>query len=160
MREIKFRVWDIDNNEMIYSVDEDHDDIAWAINGGLAVIRFREDIDPDKEMYWAAPDQTIMQYTGLKDNTKWEQLTKVEQEGWLKGHRREEWNGKEIYEGDIVKDGHFIETIKWNNYRGMFYRYNQYGGGGTMKIKMGEVIGNIYENPNLLQNNHEDNKTK
>jgi uncharacterized phage protein (TIGR01671 family) len=72
----------------------------------------------------------LMQYTGLKDR-----------------------NGKEIYEGDFVKDNIVgICTVVFDN--------------GTFKLKevvntvwlcasheFEEVIGNIYENPELLTNN-------
>ena len=51
-----------------------------------------------------------IQYTGLKDNTKWEDLTKEEKDEWIKnGNTKGEWKGKEIYEGDIVEDKEWIE---------------------------------------------------
>jgi len=80
---------------------------------------------------------TVMQYTGLKDK-----------------------NGKEIYEGDIIKYSHkAVGEIQ----RVVSYKYGMYGIEGTMKethIPFAnilqseyEVIGNIYENPELLEGN-------
>ena len=79
--------------------------------------------------------ETVGQYTGLKDK-----------------------NGKEIYEGDIVRD---IDTDKVFEimYQGhMFLRYERkpmymfY----TLDGDCLEVIGNIYDNPELLGEGHED----
>ncbi len=70
----------------------------------------------------------LMQYTGLKDK-----------------------NGKEIYEGDIIKGGHHNYLI---TYVSSEVRYE-----ATLKQayilacewKTKEIIGNIYENPELLR---------
>jgi uncharacterized phage protein (TIGR01671 family) len=82
-----------------------------------------------KRGYATAPrkDCVLMQYTGLKDK-----------------------NGKEIYEGDIVfETGNGKRTIKWiKEIAGFGFRSKT--GITPLYNNFFEVIGNIYENPNLL----------
>lgn len=79
-------------------------------------------------------DLPLMQYTGLKDK-----------------------NGVEIYEGDIIRiknnHGYFIKkSVAWNNgNRWQGFRV----GKGDREI---EVIGNVYENPELLEAGKKGNK--
>ncbi len=45
----------------------------------------------------------LVQYTGLHDGTRWEELTPAEQDDWiLSGGSKESWRGREIREGDLL----------------------------------------------------------
>lgn len=75
----------------------------------------------------------IMQYTGLKDK-----------------------NGKEIYEGDILNDGNQIMEVKWFDKFSCFclvadrWMFPHFFGEASDPDNC-QVIGNIYENPELLK---------
>jgi len=68
-------------------------------------------------------------------------------------------NGKEIYEGDIVNDKFDcgqIKEIRWNEKTACFCYYcdklDFSWDGLSDSVTHGEVIGNIHENPELLDN--------
>lgn len=121
MREIRFREWDDLNGEM---------HLAWHP-------RFKVDGYTTELLQ----DGKVMQFTGLHDK-----------------------NGKEIYEGDVVRDlrfsKHNIHEIQFGeggegepaDYVGGYIGWCM-GNGETTGFTSGrelEVIGNIYENPELL----------
>lgn len=76
-------------------------------------------------------DYIIQQFTGLIDK-----------------------NGKEIYEGDIIKNFNYIGEVKFKN-GGYFVSQDKLTRPGELlgygQIYWDEVIGNIFENPELLQ---------
>jgi uncharacterized phage protein (TIGR01671 family) len=120
-REIKFRAWD--GKEMH---KHSSDNMFFLTSGGETKHLFTS---PEHPSYiQSSPlDWTLMQYTGLKDK-----------------------NGKEIYEGDLVKGTE-------NNPGGpseVFYDIGQwqpFSYLGTWNGNDYEVIGNVYENPELLK---------
>ena len=132
MEEIKFRAWDKLFKEMF--------DVPMLSN--KAVFHATPQLKSVMPNGVPLNQVELMQYTGLKDK-----------------------NGKEIYEGDIVKDkgdGHPYQVIfcygsfdinwphccnhcaKGDASHGSLYEYLAFGEGA-------EVIGNIYENPGLLE---------
>lgn len=123
MREIKFRAWDKDKNKFLYQDSEN-------IKGKIDSLHFFF-----SNLF---NDCDLMQYTGLKDK-----------------------NGKEIYEKDIVLHDGYISVVSWGkiahgfklktdtSINNKFGKIKYYSLPHSKKI---EVIGNIYENPELLNN--------
>jgi len=142
MLEIKVRFWDEVNKKFWFGGQEGESDGAetfqtWFDNGVLKGFMYEEvsygflPIDDVKHR-----DLITSQWTCLKDK-----------------------NGKEIYEGDIVrfhyKTGVYkIGTVVWNDLFGSWdidcSDFVSYKSLGQYK-SVSEVIGNIYENPELLE---------
>jgi len=77
---------------------------------------------------WIEP-KTLGEFTGLYDS-----------------------HGKEIYEGDIVKDDYYIEKVVWEIGEWRLYSSKYSYSGLSNHIDNGyyiEVIGNVYDNPEL-----------
>lgn len=121
--------------------------------------------------------ESVGQYTGLHDATKWENLPEKEQQEFLRIHKKEDWNGKKIFEGDIVKADNgkhsSVSVVKFGEYYPkMFYamldmfnpgipHLNANGFYATttkhedmilFKSRHFEIIGNIHDNKSLLNN--------
>ena len=123
MRAIKFRAWDKTNKSWVYS---DH----WESHEGGGLGWFFSMIE-DTSIGDASQGYELMQFTGLHDK-----------------------NGKEVFEDDLWKDiDGQIYHICWGEYTFKFFAVQTplpMVMIGLDSLKNGEVIGNIYENPDLL----------
>lgn len=127
----KFRCFSRKTKKM-YEVDSLHLD---SKDGEWVWVHYYNPIyDKDLKIQIVQPNAVIMQSTGLKDK-----------------------NGKLIYESDIVKIFHvsgtmqgkfFTDVVEWNDLR---YRFDTEKYGVFDEDDTYEVIGNIYQNPELLE---------
>jgi len=96
----------------------------------------------------------LMQWTGRKDCTKWEELTEEEQKQWREHHTAADWEGKEIFEDDIVDiEGVGIAQVMMQDGRWVTYREDCMEVGSSLYgwLVPIKVIGNVYEQPELLK---------
>lgn len=132
MREILFRAKSKDTGKWIYG-----DLLQYA---GTAQIW--EQTENGKWNYIVDPE-TVCQYTGLTDK-----------------------NGKKIFEGDICRDGDNIVRVLWNDKRqwgveisktdnvlgkGLIFPLWQYDNCKENGYRTLEIIGNIFDNPELME---------
>lgn len=150
-REIKFRAWDKDSKKMIYD---------FTIHVNNTKVSFpKNDWHENKNDSYSTYYEDVMQFTGLCD-----------------------CNGKEIFEGDLIKVYFFYneEEIGLSDYKIYIVQYyenhdypafdledangghycDDYNGLSALmsgdEIDHYEVIGNIYENPELLAGDYLD----
>lgn len=165
MKEIKFRAWDVNRKKMYYDDEGSHE--YEHVKGGIAEIVTRVIPHPDfGGIFLNGPGDAaiaieydvwecelsesptriygyLMQYTGLKDK-----------------------NGKEIYEGDVVslqvsnydpesaKNPYEVGILSWMDGRYIFlsddavYEMTDCLIAGVWD---GEILGNEFENPELLK---------
>ncbi|HES9641427.1 YopX family protein [Streptococcus pneumoniae] len=142
----RYRAWIKTEKRMFFSddilaIDYENEEIV------TQQIYFENGLPDDRDIYCYNPDEIeLMQSTGLKDK-----------------------NGKEIFEGDIVRTTRFLGRA---DEIGGFYEYEKDYVGvvkvlegswvidtGSVAVRLwseideSEVLGNIYENPELLEVN-------
>ena len=114
--------------------------------------------------FYQFEDIILMQFTGLHDSTKFEDLSEEEQEEWLEsGKTANEWQGREVFEGDIINinttfrnpmTGSGTLTLNKNFevifVNGMFTIEGSSMGIGK-DLKYITVVGDVYKNPELLE---------
>jgi len=133
MREIKFRVWNKKRNKMIYKPEIDDDiEEGYAIKNNGELIKYA-DMDYYPSIEELNDDNfKLMQYTGRMDK-----------------------NQKEIYKNDILKfvydNLRFKGIVRYNKNKAQYIIYCEDGKFGFDIIQKVKVIGNNYENPELLE---------
>ena len=134
MREIKFRVL-IDNRIYYQDKYDKYGDNLTSIDVCKKTITITEFYDYKDVYRFEDEEVKLMQYTRVKDK-----------------------NGKEIYEGDIV----VLNNIENDNMCIVRYEHSSYRLEGwslredlsNVEDRFLEVVGNIYENKNLLEENN------
>lgn len=126
-REIKFRAWDTIDNKWLFGYEYPNLG-GFSIVGEVTLMGELNSVSLER---WN--DIAIMQFTGKKDK-----------------------NNKPIYEGDICRV-HWgepntkpcISAVEWVEETACW----GFGAGNTSEVHWShEVIGNVYEHPNLLKN--------
>ncbi|HZK00621.1 MAG TPA: YopX family protein [Tissierellaceae bacterium] len=138
MREIKFRAWDkVEKKMKLPTLLRLSRDLPYTDDNNNGKV-FQMQCNGQENVEYFNGRIELMQYTGLKDK-----------------------NGKEIYEGDTIawykEPKRASAYIYWDDYLAMVLvkDLGDYGEivAGMNEIEVDEVIviGNIYENPELLQ---------
>ena len=141
MREIKFRAWDKKHNFMDTNVCF----LSWLKGGlkvegaGVSIGNGWATVNPYIDgMRGVSPDAILMQYTGLKDK-----------------------NGVEVYEGDVVNANIIrfstptMGRVVFCEEYATYVNRNLSGDTFLWKLNDVEIIGNIYENPELMEDNND-----
>lgn len=125
----KFRVWDKQNECYAYSNNSDVDMLYIETDGVLTYGIWNEDYE---DMFYTPESEVVIeQCTGIKDR-----------------------NGELIYENDLIKIDDDVAVINWSDYyaRFMLESSEDIFDFERSYAEECEVIGNIHENPDLLEN--------
>ncbi len=143
MRKIEFRFWDIVGKKMVYKEDIETQDKEWPVLLALGLHGLPIAIDKDsfkgtQIIGWNINHNRVpLQYVGIKDK-----------------------NGKKIFEGDIVAYQDYYRAYEDYFLNKGVVEYWDYAFSFSNRETVDmedidwdevEVIGNIYEHPNLLK---------
>lgn len=127
----RFRVWDTEKKELIYDAENAYDYMRPSPGGKIIEADCFGDVLANKRYI-------VEQCTGLKDK-----------------------NGRLIYEGDIVNriakydedESTVLLQVEWNNKNGRYITADKKHNTWTFSMfyYSYEVVGNIHENPELLE---------
>ena len=122
MRDIKFRAWNKKEKWM--------DDEFFIKSNGVTHDAARRAYDTPNIEIEEVKNLVIMQFTGLKDK-----------------------NGVEIYESDILLiEGKYVQYVDWNeNLASWGSRITKSSATLTINVSQVVVIGNVHENPLLVE---------
>ncbi len=181
MNKNKFKAWDEDNKIMFFP------HVSQNTNGFFVGFNEHGNIECSRYMgkgSWKV--FPLVQFVGLHDSTKWDELTEDERSAWTRHSMPSEWKGKEIFEGDILKVPHEVyrlgrevgwegkedgfELVYWDDERASFmskdlsrlkegWPLEHITGRYLWPLKIAEkskIIGNKFQNPELLTNEHEE----
>ena len=144
MRDIKFRAWNKGEKRMYFNVQDAYDmlhchNVEYSDERNCGCSALDHVFSPSSfGEVLGDKDYEVMQYTGLKDS-----------------------KGKEIYEGDIVKTFYFydpgfppreeVSSVFFDS--GIFCRRTKSGNlqSFVQQVDDMKILGNIYENPELLK---------
>lgn len=133
MREIKFRGWIKETEDMVH-VEIINFEENYIVHEDLSLVPFSYDEPQEPICVSEFKDCILMQSTGLKDK-----------------------NGKEIYEGDVLKikygESDKFSIVKFSNELGSCGCCFDEGkiSGFLIDNWEPEIAGNIYENPELME---------
>jgi len=126
-RQLKFRVWNKATKRFFKTDYNEHLSVAISVDGKTL---YQNYVGGDKEI---GKDVIIQQFTGLKDK-----------------------NEKMIFEGDILRQNDLRFEIRFELFQWVAVcpYYNKYHHPRIEHFRLcvsGEVVGNIFENPELLK---------
>lgn len=139
MKVIKFRAWDSENRQMLDVQELNFEDCFYGGEMQIKTTMYND--------YFDYREMPLMQYTGLKDKNGVEiyegDIVKIHKHSYYHGFKQEEIGEIKFIDGAF---GFYREKSKNEYYFNNLATENAYG-----ELEYYEVIGNIYDNPELLK---------